>query len=183
MLEKIKNGDEGLWRFVKICMIIVMIAAAIIAIVLWKETDIFSAAVASVFGGAVVCISIYLNYFIAGLFFLAACDKGYNDIVYIRVPFFLGVVGYLLVCALPVKDGPVHTKASKKQTKNKSKTKNPVDVFLNMPTEEEIEAEGAGSDFEDYENDMPKRKCPKCGTVHDFDCPKCPKCKYNYYQE
>ena len=23
-------------------------------------------------------------------------------------------------------------------------------------------------------------KCPKCGTVHDMDYPKCPNCRYNY---
>ena len=23
---------------------------------------------------------------------------------------------------------------------------------------------------------LPQRTCPKCGTVHDFDYPKCPKC-------
>ena len=31
-------------------------------------------------------------------------------------------------------------------------------------------------------NDLPKRTCPSCGTVHDFDYPKCPKCKHDYYQ-
>ncbi len=30
------------------------------------------------------------------------------------------------------------------------------------------------------ENGLPKRTCPNCGTVHDFDYPKCPKCKYRY---
>ena len=28
--------------------------------------------------------------------------------------------------------------------------------------------------------DIPKKTCPVCGTVHDFDYPKCPKCKYTY---
>lgn len=28
---------------------------------------------------------------------------------------------------------------------------------------------------EDEEN-LPTRTCPKCGTVHDFDYPKCPQC-------
>ncbi|MBQ9735269.1 MAG: hypothetical protein IJV96_00600 [Clostridia bacterium] len=26
----------------------------------------------------------------------------------------------------------------------------------------------------------PQIVCPKCGTQHDFDYPKCPKCKYEY---
>lgn len=28
---------------------------------------------------------------------------------------------------------------------------------------------------------VPQRTCPVCGTVHDFDYPKCPKCRYDYY--
>ena len=34
---------------------------------------------------------------------------------------------------------------------------------------------------EEREQDvLPQKTCPKCGTVHDFDYPKCPKCKYTY---
>ena len=29
--------------------------------------------------------------------------------------------------------------------------------------------------------DLPKKKCPVCGTMHDFDFPKCPNCKHDYY--
>lgn len=32
-------------------------------------------------------------------------------------------------------------------------------------------------------DDVPKRTCPVCKTVHDFDYPKCPKCKYDYYSK
>ncbi len=27
---------------------------------------------------------------------------------------------------------------------------------------------------------LPQKTCPKCGDRHDFDYPKCPKCKYIY---
>ena len=40
-------------------------------------------------------------YIITGLFYFAASDKGYRDIAYLVMPFFLGAVGYLLICALP----------------------------------------------------------------------------------
>ena len=30
-------------------------------------------------------------------------------------------------------------------------------------------------------DDLPQKTCPKCGTVHDFDYPKCPKCGHDYY--
>ena len=28
---------------------------------------------------------------------------------------------------------------------------------------------------------MPQKKCPTCGREHDFDYPKCPYCKHDYY--
>jgi hypothetical protein len=34
---------------------------------------------------------------------------------------------------------------------------------------------------EDINEELPKRTCPDCGTVHDFDAPKCPKCRHDYY--
>ena len=32
------------------------------------------------------------------------------------------------------------------------------------------------------EESLSQRTCPQCGTVHDFDSPKCPRCKYDYYK-
>ena len=31
------------------------------------------------------------------------------------------------------------------------------------------------------EEALPQKQCPNCGKVHDFDYPKCPFCKYDYY--
>lgn len=31
------------------------------------------------------------------------------------------------------------------------------------------------------EEELAQRRCPKCGKMHDFDYPKCPFCKYDYY--
>ena len=30
-------------------------------------------------------------------------------------------------------------------------------------------------------NTLPQKTCPVCGTVHDFDYPQCPKCKFDYF--
>ena len=27
---------------------------------------------------------------------------------------------------------------------------------------------------------LPQKTCPVCGAIHDFDYPKCPRCKYDY---
>lgn len=32
-------------------------------------------------------------------------------------------------------------------------------------------------------DELPQRKCPDCGTTHDFDYPKCPVCKHDYCGE
>lgn len=34
---------------------------------------------------------------------------------------------------------------------------------------------------EALDDETPKKVCPVCGTVHDFDYPKCPKCKHEYF--
>lgn len=33
----------------------------------------------------------------------------------------------------------------------------------------------------EYETERPKRTCPRCGIRHDFDDPKCPSCRFDYY--
>lgn len=30
---------------------------------------------------------------------------------------------------------------------------------------------------------LPERQCPRCGKKHDFDYPRCPFCKYDYYSK
>ena len=34
---------------------------------------------------------------------------------------------------------------------------------------------------ENLDDETPKQTCPDCGTVHDFDYPKCPNCKHEYF--
>lgn len=35
---------------------------------------------------------------------------------------------------------------------------------------------------EELEEESPQKQCPNCGKRHDFDYPKCPFCKYDYYK-
>ena len=37
------------------------------------------------------------------------------------------------------------------------------------------------ADNETIDDETPKKTCPDCGTVHDFDYPKCPNCKHEYF--
>ena len=34
---------------------------------------------------------------------------------------------------------------------------------------------------EEIDEELPQKQCPECGKMHDFDYPKCPFCKHNYY--
>ena len=103
MLERIKNGDYKLYKFTLIIMVILIAAALIGALAVFTLADDYGYGFLPLVGGAFICGGIYLNWYISGLFYLAACDKGYDDVVYIRVPYFLGFVGYIFVCALPDK--------------------------------------------------------------------------------
>ncbi|MBO5109956.1 MAG: hypothetical protein J6D21_04485 [Clostridia bacterium] len=53
-----------------------------------------------------------------------------------------------------------------------------VDIFV-CPSCHKLEFYAAsGEDATD--GDVPTKVCPACGTVHDFDYPRCPKCKFEY---
>ena len=49
-------------------------------------------------GGA---FGVLLNYYIAGLFYFIAVDKGYHAKVYLWIAALFGFVGYLLIIAMP----------------------------------------------------------------------------------
>ncbi len=35
---------------------------------------------------------------------------------------------------------------------------------------------------EPIEEELMQKECPNCGKMHDFDYPKCPFCKYDYFE-
>ena len=49
----------------------------------------------------ILAVVLIINYFVAKQFESVAYDKGYNDSKYFHFCFWLGIVGYLLVIALP----------------------------------------------------------------------------------
>ena len=52
---------------------------------------------------AVIVALLYLQYIIAKEFYSAAVTKGYSNKKYLWYCFFLGMIGYLMVIALPNK--------------------------------------------------------------------------------
>ena len=63
-----------------------------------SETEAAFAVLASCIGAIA---ALWFDFFVAGLFYFAAEDKGYADGVYMYLAFIVPPVGYLLVCALP----------------------------------------------------------------------------------
>lgn len=70
-----------------------------------------------VLGGiALVVFGIWLNWFIAKQFEDVAAEKGFEEKRNFWIPFFFGIVGYIMVAALP--DRGVQTAEIKKEEKN-----------------------------------------------------------------
>lgn len=55
-----------------------------------------------------------------------------------------------------------------------------VDIY-SCPKCRKLEFFLANGESEAGEEGLPQKQCPNCGKLHDFDYPKCPFCKYNYY--
>ena len=55
-----------------------------------------------------------------------------------------------------------------------------VDIYV-CPNCRKLEFYMAEGEDIHADEELPRRTCPKCGAVHDFDAPKCPKCKHDYY--
>lgn len=55
-----------------------------------------------------------------------------------------------------------------------------VNIYV-CPVCRKLEFYAAEGDAEEEEDGLPKRTCPACGTVHDFDYPRCPGCGHDYY--
>ena len=49
----------------------------------------------------VIVVGLIINFFIAREFYKVAVEKGHDEDKYLWISFFLGIVGYLLVIALP----------------------------------------------------------------------------------
>ena len=51
--------------------------------------------------GVILIIYLVINFFVSKCFYAIACEKGFEQQRYFLLPFLLGIIGYLLVVALP----------------------------------------------------------------------------------
>lgn len=92
MFEKLKKTDKVLFWIVMVAVICWLLIGIIGA---------FSGGIGVLLIGVILAAVLLLDYLIAGLFYFIAVDKGYNKKVYLHLCFWLGLVGYLLIIAMP----------------------------------------------------------------------------------
>ena len=96
MFERLKKTDKVLFW-------IVMVAA-----VLWLLIGIigsFTGGIGILLIGVFFAAILFFGYYIAGLFYFIAVDKGYSSKVYLHLCFWITIVGFLLVIAMPDRGG------------------------------------------------------------------------------
>lgn len=103
-----------------------------------------------ILGIAALGVGIAIAWYIANCFYEIACMKGFHDRCYFWLPFLFGIVGYLLVVALPDR---------KKEKETPSKPAKP--LFSPQGTQKPVG----------------RWACPDCGNVLPGDVIQC-KCGY-----
>ena len=115
-------------------------------------------------------ILVYLDYVISSFFAQAAEEKGYNEKKYFWISFWFGIVGYLLVIALPDKHarpGVVrpHPMDSVPTSQSASKTV----TISSSPKAQAAKTEQITSPItKEVEPITPKEPCPHCGEDIEF---------------
>lgn len=96
MFKKLQKTDNVLYW-------IVMVAAALWLVI--GQIASFGGGIGMLLIGAALAAYLILGYYIAGLFYYIAVDKGYSGKVYLHLCYWLSIVGYLLVIAMPDRGG------------------------------------------------------------------------------
>ncbi|MDO5479942.1 MAG: hypothetical protein Q4G23_12355 [Clostridia bacterium] len=93
MTEKLKRADSFLYKLVLILIVIELVAG----VILWIDSGAFFMFLVAV----IAALALWCDYIIAGYFYFIAVDKGYSDVAFLRMSFFLTLVGYIMVAAMP----------------------------------------------------------------------------------
>ena len=102
MVKRANQACPGLAGFVSIlCGVMIAVGVLSFLIIMINDMDHFLIALSCLLGSGLTVLLIYLEYVIAAHFYGAAADKGYPDPFYLKLAFWIPVIGYLLVIALP----------------------------------------------------------------------------------
>ena len=86
-----------------ICILTIIALGCILFIEFGIANDQMEIALPSLIIAVVLSIITWANYIIAHYFYNVAVNKGYSEILYLKLAFFVPLAGYLLVIALPNK--------------------------------------------------------------------------------
>ena len=118
-------------------------------------------------------LPLFILYFIAKQFYNIACEKGFLQKRYFWIPFLLGIIGYMLVIALP--DRSNHAiYASNIQTENAQRTSYPPSQNISISKDELMKAKYSDyaqkqDDFVFFETRLPRKgewRCQVCGRIN-----------------
>lgn len=99
--EELKRIDERTYSNLKWFSIIILICAAIAGFIYLYDTGDILPLVYVFMGSLVPVILVWVDFIVAAYFYKVAEYKGYHDVIYCRLSFYLTFIGYLLVVALP----------------------------------------------------------------------------------
>ena len=87
--------------FARKCLLFFSVFLLIVGVILWIARGGYY--MQWVYGVAVIGVGFFflINYIVSIYFYGAALAKGYDDLAFLLLPFFCGVIGYLFVIAMP----------------------------------------------------------------------------------
>ena len=104
MFEKLKKADQKLY-YCYLAAIALCVLGGIVLFIdsgnTWRGFDIDNANILWILVGLIGAAYIALDYYLAGLFYFLGVDKGYSEKAYLWIAYFLPLVGYMLVIAMP----------------------------------------------------------------------------------
>ena len=92
MFGKLKKTDKVLFWLVMVTAILWLLIGIIGA---------FAEGIGMLLIGVFFATYFIFEYYLAGLFYFIAVDKGYTEKVYLWLCFWIGLIGYMLVIAMP----------------------------------------------------------------------------------
>ena len=120
MRKKIIEKMPANVSFARKCLLFFSVFLMIAGAVLWIARGGYY--MQWVYGVAVIGVGFFflINYIVSIYFYGAALAKGYDDLAFLLLPFFFGIIGCLFVIAMPDRHSSQNKKNTQQSTKNKT---------------------------------------------------------------
>ena len=101
MRKRLKDLDKKMYKNVSFFTFLIVIAGCIAFVIFGIANEEPAIALPCILGTLVLVTIIWEDFILAGYFYSVALIKGYKDTKYLKIAFYIPLVGYLLVIALP----------------------------------------------------------------------------------